>query len=237
MERLQKVIALSGVASRRKAEELIKNGDVIVNGEVVTKLGTKVTYSDDILVCGKKIEKEEKEYYLFNKPRGVICSTSDDKGRKVVVDYFNSNKRLYPVGRLDYDTTGALIVTNDGNLSNLIMHPKNEIEKVYIAKLNGVIKGAEINKIKSGVIIDNVKCVPKKVKLKNFNVKKNTSIVEIIITEGKNHEVKRIFESVGFFVDKLKRERIAFLSLGNLKSGEYRKLNPKEVKQLFNLVK
>ncbi len=237
MERLQKVIALSGVASRRKAEELIKNGDVIVNGEVVTKLGTKVTYSDDILVCGKKIEKEEKEYYLFNKPRGVICSTSDDKGRKVVVDYFNSNKRLYPVGRLDYDTTGALIVTNDGNLSNLIMHPKNEIEKVYIAKLNGVIKGAEINKIKSGVIIDNVKCVPKKVKLRNFNVKKNTSIVEIIITEGKNHEVKRIFESVGFFVDKLKRERIAFLSLGNLKSGEYRKLNPKEVKQLFNLVK
>ena len=237
MERLQKVIALSGIASRRKAEELIKNGDVIVNGEVVTKLGTKVTYSDDILVCGKKIEKEEKEYYLFNKPRGVICSTSDDKGRKVVVDYFNSNKRLYPVGRLDYDTTGALIVTNDGNLSNLIMHPKNEIEKVYIAKLNGVIKGAEINKIKSGVIIDNVKCVPKKVKLKNFNVKKNTSIVEIIITEGKNHEVKRIFESVGFFVDKLKRERIAFLSLGNLKSDEYRKLNPKEVKQLFNLVK
>lgn len=237
MERLQKVIALSGIANRRKAEELIKNGDVIVNGEVVTKLGTKVTYSDDILVCGKKIEKEEKEYYLFNKPRGVICSTSDDKGRKVVVDYFNSNKRLYPVGRLDYDTTGALIVTNDGNLSNLIMHPKNEIEKVYIAKLNGVIKGAEINKIKSGVIIDNVKCVPKKVKLKNFNVKKNTSIVEIIITEGKNHEVKRIFESVGFFVDKLKRERIAFLSLGNLKSGEYRKLNPKEVKQLFNLVK
>ena len=237
MERLQKVIALSGIASRRKAEELIKNGDVIVNGEVVTKLGTKVTYSDDILVCSKKIEKEEKEYYLFNKPRGVICSTSDDKGRKVVVDYFNSNKRLYPVGRLDYDTTGALIVTNDGNLSNLIMHPKNEIEKVYIAKLNGVIKGAEINKIKSGVIIDNVKCVPKKVKLKNFNVKKNTSIVEIIITEGKNHEVKRIFESVGFFVDKLKRERIAFLSLGNLKSGEYRKLNPKEVKQLFNLVK
>ena len=237
MERLQKVIALSGIASRRKAEELIKNGDVIVNGEVVTKLGTKVTHSDDILVCGKKIEKEEKEYYLFNKPRGVICSTSDDKGRKVVVDYFNSNKRLYPVGRLDYDTTGALIVTNDGNLSNLIMHPKNEIEKVYIAKLNGVIKGAEINKIKSGVIIDNVKCVPKKVKLRNFNVKKNTSIVEIIITEGKNHEVKRIFESVGFFVDKLKRERIAFLSLGNLKSGEYRKLNPKEVKQLFNLVK
>lgn len=237
MERLQKVIALSGIASRRKAEELIKNGDVIVNGEVVTKLGTKVTYSDDILVCGKKIEKEEKEYYLFNKPRGVICSTSDDKGRKVVVDYFNSNKRLYPVGRLDYDTTGALIVTNDGNLSNLIMHPKNEIEKVYIAKLNGVIKGAEINKIKSGVIIDNVKCVPKKVKLKNFNVKKNTSTVEIIITEGKNHEVKKIFESVGFFVDKLKRERIAFLSLGNLKSGEYRKLNPKEVKQLFNLVK
>lgn len=237
MERLQKIIAESGYASRRKAEELIKKGKVIVNGKVVTELGTKASFGDDILVEGKKIEKEEKEYYVFNKPRGVITSTSDDKGRKVVTDYFNSNKRLFPVGRLDYDTTGLLIVTNDGELSNLITHPKNEIEKVYVAKIEGIIKGAEINKLKSGIVLDGVKCIPKRVKLKSFDKKSNSSIVEITITEGKNHEVKRLFESVGFSVSKLKRERVAFLSLGNIKSGEYRKLNPKEVKQLFSLIK
>lgn len=237
MERLQKIIELSGYASRRKAEELIKAGKVMVNGKVVRELGTKANFSDDILVDGKKIEKEEKEYYIFNKPRGVITSTSDDKGRKVVTDYFETNKRLYPVGRLDYDTTGLLILTNDGELANLIMHPRNEIEKQYIAKLEGIIKGEEINKLKNGVVLDGTKCIPKRVKLREFDKKTNTSIVEIVICEGKNHEVKRLFESVSFNVLKLKRERIGFLTLGKLKSGEYRKLNPKEVKQLYGLVK
>lgn len=237
MERLQKIIALSGYASRRKAEELIKAGKVMVNGKVVRELGTKANFSDDILVDGKKIEEEEKEYYIFNKPRGVITSTSDDKGRKVVTDYFETNKRLYPVGRLDYDTTGLLILTNDGELANLIMHPRNEIEKQYIAKLEGIIKGEEINKLKNGVVLDGTKCIPKRVKLRGFDKKTNTSIVEIVICEGKNHEVKRLFESVSFNVLKLKRERIGFLTLGKLKSGEYRKLNPKEVKQLYGLVK
>ncbi len=237
MERLQKIIALSGYASRRKAEELIKAGKVMVNGKVVRELGTKANFSDDILIDGKKIEKEEKEYYIFNKPRGVITSTSDDKGRKVVTDYFETNKRLYPVGRLDYDTTGLLILTNDGELANLIMHPRNEIEKQYIAKLEGIIKGEEINKLKNGVVLDGTKCIPKRVKLREFDKKTNTSIVEIVICEGKNHEVKRLFESVSFNVLKLKRERIGFLTLGKLKSGEYRKLNPKEVKQLYGLVK
>lgn len=237
MERLQKIIALSGYASRRKAEELIKAGKVMVNGKVVRELGTKANFSDDILIDGKKIEREEKEYYIFNKPRGVITSTSDDKGRKVVTDYFETNKRLYPVGRLDYDTTGLLILTNDGELANLIMHPRNEIEKQYIAKLEGIIKGEEINKIKNGIVLDGTKCIPKRVKLREFDKKTNTSIVEIVICEGKNHEVKRLFESVSFNVLKLKRERIGFLTLGKLKSGEYRKLNPKEVKQLYSLVK
>lgn len=237
MERLQKIIALSGYASRRKAEELIKAGKVMVNGKVVRELGTKANFSDDILIDGKKIEREEKEYYIFNKPRGVITSTSDDKGRKVVTDYFETNKRLYPVGRLDYDTTGLLILTNDGELANLIMHPRNEIEKQYIAKLEGIIKGEEINKLKNGIVLDGTKCIPKRVKLREFDKKTNTSIVEIVICEGKNHEVKRLFESVSFNVLKLKRERIGFLTLGKLKSGEYRKLNPKEVKQLYRLVK
>lgn len=237
MERLQKIIALSGYASRRKAEDLIKAGKVMVNGKVVRELGTKASFSDDILIDGKKIEREEKEYYIFNKPKGVITSTSDDKGRKVVTDYFETNKRLYPVGRLDYDTTGLLILTNDGELANLIMHPRNEIEKQYIAKLEGIIKGEEINKLKNGIVLDGTKCIPKRVKLREFDKKTNTSIVEIVICEGKNHEVKRLFESVSFNVLKLKRERIGFLTLGKLKSGEYRKLNPKEVKQLYGLVK
>ena len=237
MERLQKIIALSGYASRRKAEDLIKAGKVMVNGKVVRELGTKANFSDDILIDGKKIEREEKEYYIFNKPRGVITSTSDDKGRKVVTDYFETNKRLYPVGRLDYDTTGLLILTNDGELANLIMHPRNEIEKQYIAKLEGIIKGEEINKLKNGIVLDGTKCIPKRVKLREFDKKTNTSIVEIVICEGKNHEVKRLFESVSFNVLKLKRERIGFLTLGKLKSGEYSKLNPKEVKQLYGLVK
>ena len=237
MERLQKIIAESGYTSRRKAEDLIKAGKVMVNGKVVRELGTKANFSDDILIDGKKIEREEKEYYIFNKPRGVITSTSDDKGRKVVTDYFETNKRLYPVGRLDYDTTGLLILTNDGELANLIMHPRNEIEKQYIAKLEGIIKGEEINKLKNGIVLDGTKCIPKRVKLREFDKKTNTSIVEIVICEGKNHEVKRLFESVSFNVLKLKRERIGFLTLGKLKSGEYRKLNPKEVKQLYGLVK
>ena len=233
MERLQKIISESGYTSRRKAEELIKNGKVMVNGKIVTELGTKANYNDDILVEGKKIEKEEKEYYIFNKPRGVITSTKDDKGRKTVVDFFSSNKRLYPVGRLDYDTTGIILLTNDGEFANMMLHPKNKIPKVYIAKLEGIIDGYSIKKIKSGIVIDGIKCIPDRVKLKSADKKSNTCIVEITIHDGRNHEVKRIFESAGYNVIKLKRESIAFLTLQGLSSGEFRKLTIKEVKQLY----
>ena len=135
MERLQKVIASSGVTSRRKAEELITAGKVKVNGEVVTELGTKVTDKDRIEVDNVLISKEVKEYYLLNKPRGVVTTTSDDKGRKTVVDLIPTNARIYPVGRLDYDTTGVLLLTNDGDFANILMHPASEVEKVYMAKL------------------------------------------------------------------------------------------------------
>ena len=205
MERLQKVIASSGVCSRRKAEELIVNGKVKVNGKVVTELGTKVDNKDEIEVNNELIVKEEKEYYLLNKPRGVITSTSDDKGRTTVVDLIDTTSRIYPVGRLDYDTTGALILTNDGEFANILTHPKNNIDKVYLAKLNGIIKGEQINKLKDGVMLDDVLVKPSRVKLKKVDPTKNTSMVEITIHEGKNHEVKRLFESVGFLVDKLTR--------------------------------
>ena len=237
MERLQKVIAQAGIASRRKAEELITNGQVKVNGIVVTELGTKVSESDEVLVNNKPIEKEVKEYYLLNKPRGVITTTQDDKNRRTVVDLINTNARIFPVGRLDYDTTGALLLTNDGEFANIITHPKSEIDKVYVAKLNGIIKGEQIIKLKNGIELDGVLVKPSRVKLKKVNNENNTSTVEIIIHEGKNHQVKRMFESVGILVDKLKRERIGIFNLLGLQSGEYRKLTPKEVAIIYSLKK
>lgn len=236
MERLQKVIAESGYCSRRKAEELISTGKVLVNGIVVDKLGTKVTGSDVVTIEGKTLKKEDKEYYVFYKPSGVVSTTADDKGRKTILDYFETNKRLYPVGRLDYDTTGLIIVTNDGEFANMLMHPKNEMEKVYVAKLEGIVNGEAVRLLKQGVFIEGTKCVPDRVKLKKFDRKTNSSIVEITIHEGKNHEVRRMFESIGYNVDKLKRERIGFLTLNGLNAGEYRRLTPKEIKQLHSLV-
>lgn len=233
MVRLQKAIADSGFCSRRKAEEYIVKGKVFVNGERITELGSKVEGNEEIIVDGNAISKQDKEYYILYKPRGVISSTKDDKGRKTVVDFFSSNKRLYPVGRLDYDTTGIILLTNDGEFANMMLHPKNKIPKVYIAKLEGIIDGYSIKKIKSGVVIDGIKCTPDRVKLKSADKKSNTCIVEITIHNGRNHEVKRIFESAGYNVIKLKRESIAFLTLQGLSSGEFRKLTIKEVKQLY----
>lgn len=233
MVRLQKAIADSGFCSRRKAEEYIVKGKVFVNGERITELGSKVEGNEEIIVDGNAISKQDKEYYILYKPRGVISSTKDDKGRKTVVDFFSSNKRLYPVGRLDYDTTGIILLTNDGKFANMMLHPKNKIPKVYIAKLEGIIDGYSIKKIKSGIVIDGIKCIPDRVKLKSADKKSNTCIVEITIHDGRNHEVKRIFESAGYNVIKLKRESIAFLTLQGLSSGEFRKLTIKEVKQLY----
>lgn len=234
MERLQKVIAQAGIASRRKAEELIKDGKVKVNGEVITELGTKVKESDRVEVNNKPIEKENKEYYLLNKPRGVITTTSDEHGRKTVTDLINTEARIYPVGRLDYDTTGAILLTNDGEFANILMHPSNKIDKVYLAKLEGIIKGEQINTLKNGVMLDNILVKASRVKLKKVNKESNTSMVEITIHEGKNHQVKRMFESVGFHVEKLTRERIDIFTINNLKSGEYRKLTPKEVQVVYS---
>jgi len=236
MERLQKIIASSGYCSRRKAEELIKNRKVVVNGEVVTELGVKASFGDEIIVEGNVIEYQEKEYYLFYKPRGVVCTTKDDKGRKTVLDYFDdTDKRIYPVGRLDYDTTGLLLLTNDGEFANLMMHPSNKIDKFYVAKVKGIVTVDEVKKLKKGIKLDNKKVYPTRVKLKKLDKKNLTSIVEITIHDGINHEVKRLMESIGHEVIKLKRESFGFLTLGNLKSGEKRELSLKEVRQLYNM--
>ena len=165
MERLQKVISNSGYCSRRKAEELISAGKVKVNGLVVSELGFKVDGNDEIMIGNKVITREEKEYILLNKPRGVVTTTSDEKNRKTVIDLINTDKRLYPVGRLDYDTTGALLLTNDGELTNLLIHPRNKVDKVYIAKVKGFFDKESASTMSRGVLIDGVKTAKSFVKL------------------------------------------------------------------------
>lgn len=236
MERLQKVIAQAGFASRRKAEQLIVEGKVKVNGEVVTELGTKVSDSDKIEVEGIPVEREEKVYFLLYKPRGVISSVRDDKGRKTVIDFFpHVDKRIYPIGRLDYDTSGLLLLTNDGEFANLLMHPRYKIEKTYIAKLKGIPPRPALKQLEKGVELEDGMTAPAKIKFLSGDRKKNTAIVEITIHEGRNRQVRRMFEKIGYPVLKLRRERFAFLTLQGLNAGEFRELSPHEVKQLREL--
>lgn len=238
MERIQKYLSSCGVASRRKVEELLLNGKIKVNGSIVSELGFKVDGSELIEVEGKVIEKkEDKEYYLLYKPERIVSTTKDEKGRTTVIDLIKTDKKIYPVGRLDYDTTGLLILTNDGELSNKLMHPKNDIEKEYYAVIIGLLKKEDINQISKGIIIDGIKTKPAKVKLKKYDKKFNRSYVNITLTEGRNHEVKNIFGYFGYRVVKLKRTRFSFLTLEGLASGEYRSLTIKEVKKLYNEVK
>ena len=171
---------------------------------------------------------------MLNKPRGVITSTKDEHERKTVVDLIDTDKRIYPVGRLDYDTTGAIILTNDGEFANILMHPSNKIDKVYLAKIDGIITGEAINNLKDGIMLDGVRVIPSRVKLKKVNQENNTSMVEITIHEGKNHEVKRLFEAVGFRVDKLTRKSIGIFNLEGISSGEYRPLTHKEVQIIYS---
>ncbi|WP_257347779.1 pseudouridine synthase [Pseudalkalibacillus decolorationis] len=236
MDRLQKVIAQAGIASRRNAEKLIEDGKVKVNGTTVTELGTKVSPSDEIEVNGVPIEKEAPVYFLFYKPSAVISSVKDEKGRKVVTDYFPEiEQRLFPIGRLDYDTSGLLLLTNDGEFANLLMHPKYKVEKHYIVKTKGIPSKQDINQLALGVRLEDGKTAPAKVRLKSLEKKKQTAIVEITIHEGKNRQVRRMFDAIGFPVQKLKRERYGLLDLKGLNPGEFRPLTPHEIKQLRTL--
>lgn len=235
MKRLQKYLSECGVASRRKSEELILHGKVKVNGEVITTLGFKVSSNDVVEVKGKILKEDIKEYYLLYKPRGVICSTNDEKGRKIVTDLIKSKSRIYPVGRLDYDTSGIILLTNDGNLSNILTHPSKNVSKEYIAKIKGYFKKEDANILSNGIILDGKKTKKALFKLKKYDKKTDSSYVKVILTEGRNHQVKNMFKEKGYDVLKLKREKYAFLDLENLSSGEYRKLTLKEVRQLYNL--
>ena len=206
MERLQKVIAQAGICSRRKAEELILDGKVKVNGEVCDVLGTKVSNQDIIEVNGNMISKEEKVYYIMNKPKGCLCTSSDDKGRKTVLDYMPKNERIFSVGRLDYDTSGVLLLTNDGEFCNHMIHPRYHLEKTYVVNLQGILTEEDIKQLR-----------------------------KLTISEGKNHQVKNMMLALGHEVRRLHRVKFAFLDVKDLRAGEYRRLKPYEIKQLNRL--
>lgn len=238
MERLQKVMAHAGVASRRSAEKLITDGHVTVNGQTVTELGVKVGKHDQITVDGVTIQTEMPVYLLMNKPRQVVSTAHDDKHRKTVIDLLDDEikERVYPVGRLDYDTTGLILLTNDGTLANQLTHPKYEVDKTYVAKVQGIPTNEELKQLRKGVRIEGKLTAPAKSKLLSSDQSRKTAIVSLTIHEGKNHQVKKMLQSIGHPVMKLKRETYAFLTLKGVQPGEFRDLNPEEVKQLKRLV-
>lgn len=236
MERLQKAIAASGLTSRRKAEDLIRQGRVKVNGEVVSELGFKVKQGDLILVDDKALEGENKVYYVFYKPKGCICSLNDELGRETVIDYFSDVKeRIYPVGRLDYDTTGLLLMTNDGEFANLMMHPSSHLEKVYEVTVTGLVNGETLHKLEKGIYLEGVKTLPCKIKVVGKDNEHKTTMLMIKLVEGKNRQVKKMFETMGHNGKRLHRVQVGGINLKGLKPGRYRILKPQEVKELKNM--
>lgn len=229
--RINKYLATCGVDSRRKVEQLITNGIVTVNGKVCTNLATDILETDHVEVAGKVVHLPQiKEYYMLNKPKGYVSSVKDDRGRKTVLDLIKTNARVFPVGRLDYDSEGLLLLTNDGELTYKLTHPKNEITKTYSVKIEGGIDDTQIKQLEGGVIIDNHKLSPCKISVKSSDEK--LTKLEVVIQEGRNREIRKMFETIGKTVVFLKRIKIAELSLGGLNRGEYRPLSVKEVEYL-----
>lgn len=230
--RLNKYLAECGIASRRKAEQLITEGRVVVNKNVIYELGTKInTETDVIFIDGQKLAIKRKTYFLLNKPKGVITSTKDEKNRVTVVDLIKTNYSIFPVGRLDYNTTGLLILTNDGELSNYLTHPSNKIEREYEVFLNEPLTKEDREKLTSGIILDRKKSKFEKI---SFPKKNNYKLMRVVTVEGRNHFVKRMFSSLQYRVEELSRIRFGNLKIGNLKKGESRLLSEKELEILKN---
>lgn len=234
MERLQKVLAEAGVASRRKCEEYIVSGRVQVNDETVTTLGVKVDPSVDLIkVDGRPIRQEKKVYYMFHKPKGVITSARDPQGRKVVADFLKGvRERVYPVGRLDYDSEGLLILTNDGELANLLTHPRHHVAKTYHATVKGIPHGDLLDKLKTGVQLEDGMTAPAEVEYHDIDPEKNEAVVEITIYEGRNRQVRRMFEAIKHTVIRLKRIRFGPIFLEGLPRGKHRELTAQQVNEL-----
>lgn len=233
--RINKFLAENGIASRRHADEMIAAGRVTINGAVAS-LGANVEDSDEVALDGNVIAREEKvhEYYIMNKPKGVMCTVSDDRGRKTVMDLLPEGVgRVFPVGRLDYATEGLLILTSDGELSYLLTHPKHEIPKTYLARVEGTMTEKDLNVIRSGVELDGV--LTKKCKAHIVETNKAYTKVHVTITEGRNRQVRRMFEAIGRNVDLLRRISVGKLSLKGLDRGQVRPLTDEEIYYLKNL--
>lgn len=233
--RINKFLAMSGVASRRASDKLILEGEVKINGKICSPGDDVDLSSDTVSVNGKIVNVIKKyDYYIMNKPKGYVCTVKDDKGRKTVMDLLPQKiKRLFPVGRLDYDTEGLLIFTNDGDLTFKLTHPKNEVPKTYLVKTEKPISDEDLVKLRNGVYIDGVKT--KKCNVKLIETLKTGSKIHITISEGRNRQVRKMFEAVNNNVDFLKRIKIGDLTLSGLNRGEVRQLSPREVDYLLNL--
>lgn len=233
--RINKYIANAGIASRRKADELIKAGKVKVNGKVMSQPGYDVADSDEVLVEGKPVQSaENKVYYAMNKPLGVITSVNDDRGRMTVVDIMSDvEERVFPVGRLDYNTSGLLLLTNDGDFANRIMHPGRRVDKTYRVRVAGNISKIKISVLRAGVRLGKFKTSPARVDVITWN--RHSMILEVTIHEGKNRQIRRMFEAVGYPVQELERISIGNMKLGHLKPGQYRKLSKRELEYFRNL--
>ncbi|MFC2131373.1 pseudouridine synthase [Bacteroidota bacterium] len=230
--RLNKYLADAGVASRRKADELIKGGAVKVNGGIIIDLGTKINLGDKVSVFGDPVKLTRRYVYiLLNKPKDSIATTNDEKGRRTVLNLVRSSERIFPVGRLDRNTTGVILLTNDGDLTYRLTHPKYKIERVYNAGLDKELRVGDAKKIAGGIELEDGKTSPCEL----FINPKDKSKVALSLTEGKNHEIKRMFEAVGYRVNKLDRKFFAGLSSAGLKRGEYRHLTKKELLALRKL--
>lgn len=236
-ERLQKVISQAGIASRRESEELIKAGRVKVNGVVVTELGTKVEPTrDKVAVDNKPIRTEKPVYILLNKPRGIVTTLHDPEGRKTVASLLSDiSERIYPVGRLDYNTEGLLLMTNDGELTHALTHPSHEIDKTYRAKVLGRPPEEKLDRLRAGIKLEDGLTAPAKVNAVEYDREKDLTTVEIVITEGRNRQVRRMFEAIGHPVRQLKRVKFAFLTLVGVRRGAYRHLEADEVETLKNI--
>ena len=235
--RINKYLADCGVASRRKCDELIAQGKVKVNGKVVRELGLDIKPTDVVLFENRAVRPSVKRvYYKLHKPKGYVTTASDEKGRKTVVELMRKvQERIYPIGRLDYDTEGLLILTNDGDITNILTHPKNNVKKTYIATVEGEITPADIKQISKGVDIGGYVTQPCSAQILDKDDK--FTRVEIVIAEGKNHQVKKMFEAVGKTVAFLKRTSIGEIKLGGLSRGEYKALTTKEISYLKSLRK
>lgn len=233
--RLQKYIAKSGVASRRKAEELILEGKIQVNGKTITELGTKVNTEKDIVTYnGRKLKTEEEfVYILLNKPIGYVTTVKDQFGRDSVLDLVKIKEHLVPVGRLDMYTSGALILTNDGDFVYKVTHPKHEIEKTYTVTIKGIVKNEEVEMLRKGVKIEDYTTKPAKVKILKTDEEKNVSRLEITIHEGKNRQVRKMCESVGHKVLALHRSKIAGIGVKDIPLGKWRFMKEKEIRKIL----